>query len=123
MHSNSESRHVPTADERAEHRFLTVLAIDVDGSPGWTKDVSATGVYFEANAPRALGSTVKLLLEVTISGEKLKLLCEGEVVRIDQKAHGKVGLAARLRSSVLASAADDKPEWRDTDTVPAALDV
>lgn len=123
MDSNPKSRSAQAMDERAEHRFPTVLAVDVEGSLGWTQDVSATGVYFEASAPRAVGTTVKFLLEVTISGERLNLLCEGEVVRIDRKTHGKVGLAARLRSSVLAGATDDKPEWRGTDTIPAALDT
>lgn len=112
----------PRADERAEHRFLTVLAVDVDGSRGWTQDVSATGVYFEASAPRSVGSTVHFLLELKISGERLKVLCEGEVVRVDHKAAGRVGVAARLRSSFLTSAAEGPVAWRSSDSVPAALD-
>lgn len=122
MHRKPRSDILPDADERAEHRFLTVLAVDVDGSRGWTQDVSATGVYFEASAPRSVGSTINFLLEVTISGERLKVLCEGEVVRVDHRASGRVGMAARLRSSFLASDADGTATWRSTDSVPAALD-
>ncbi len=85
---------------------MTVLAVDLEGSRAWTRDVSATGVYFETSDTRPLGSLVNFLLEVTVSGERINLIGEGEVVRVDAQPDGKFGIAARLRTSFLASDGD-----------------
>ena len=85
---------------------MTVLAVDLEGSRAWTRDVSATGVYFETGDTRPLGSLVNFLLEVTISGERMNLICEGEVVRVDPQPDGKFGIAARLRASFFAGDGD-----------------
>ena len=117
-------------EQRHDKRFMTVLAVDLDGTEAWTRDVSATGVYFETRDARPLGSLVNFLLEVSISGERLNLICEGEVVRVDSRPDGKVGIAARLRASFFASDGDTKASRStalsllvDTKTAPHAPSI
>lgn len=106
MSDPSQPSTPASREQRLDSRFMTVLAVALEGSQAWTRDVSATGVYFETGNSRPLGSVVNFLLEVSISGEWLNLICEGEVVRVDPKPDGKVGIAARLRASFFASDGD-----------------
>lgn len=84
-------------EQRAAARFTTALPVSVDGSPGCTRDISAQGMYFEADLQQRLGALVNVSVEYTRHGRKQRLLCEGKVVRIDaDPASGRVGIAARL---------------------------
>lgn len=93
------------ASERGDERFPTELSMETDGIPGLTKNVSATGIYFETQAAHEIGSRVHLTVEVNVRGEKLKLVCDGMVVRVDHK-DGVLGIAAKLESSFFSAAAD-----------------
>lgn len=84
--------------ERGADRFDTELPVEMDGIQGLTRNISATGVYFETYAAQEPGSSVHFTVEVVVHGEKLKLVCEGEVVRVDRK-DGTLGIAAKLTSS------------------------
>ena len=107
MSDLSQSSVPSDQEQRHDKRFMTVLAVDLEGGEAWTRDVSATGVYFETSNARPLGSLVSFLLEVSISGERMNVICEGEVVRVDARPDGKVGIAARLRTSFFASDGDN----------------
>ena len=120
MHENIPDGARPNIDQRVDSRIEIGLAVDVDGDTGWVRDVSATGVYFEADASREVGSIVNLTLEVNVSGETLKLFCEGKVVRIHPTATGKVGVAARLRASFFADR--HAATGAGSHSVPAALE-
>ena len=88
----------PTKQERGADRFDTELPVEMSGVKGLTRNISATGVYFETQASQEPGSRVNFTVEVTVRGEVLKLVCEGEVVRVDKK-DGVVGIAAKLGRS------------------------
>ena len=124
MSNPSPTGAPPAGEQRLDTRFLTVLAVDLEGSQAWTRDVSATGVYFETGEARALGSLVNFLFEVMISGQPLNLICEGEVVRVDPKSDSKFGIAARLRASFFASDGDNADARCGTTGhfIPAAID-
>ncbi|HSV50834.1 MAG TPA: PilZ domain-containing protein [Burkholderiaceae bacterium] len=97
------------------------MPVELDGVKGLTRNISATGVYFETDAAlTAPGSHVSLTIEVTMGGEKLQLVCEGEVVRIDTKRDGTLGIAARLRNSFFSNA-EEYTDLSALDTVPASL--
>lgn len=90
-------------DNRASTRFDSVMPIEMQGVEGWTRNISSTGVYFETDASQEVGSRVNLTLEFTLEGKHHRLLCEGEVVRVDQ-ASDRVGVAARLLTPFFAAA-------------------
>ena len=89
--------------ERSDDRFATELSVEIDGVHGLTRNISATGIYFEANLAPAPGSRVSFTVEVMVRGERLKLLCEGEVVRVEEN-HGVSGIAAKLENSFFSDA-------------------
>lgn len=75
------------------------------GIQGLTRNISATGVYFETETAQEPGSRVHFTVELNVLGEKLKLICEGEVVRVRRNG-GVLGIAARLVSSFFSDAAE-----------------
>ena len=93
----------PVKQERGADRFDTELPVEMAGAKGLTRNISATGVYFETQALQEPGSHVNFTVEVTVRGEVLKLGCEGEVVRVDHK-DGMIGIAAKLGRSFFTNA-------------------
>ncbi len=91
--------------ERGSDRFDTELPVDIDGVQGLTRNVSATGIYFETGADHVPGSRVHFTIEMMVQGQKRKLVCDGEVVRVDHKG-STVGIAARLVESFFADVED-----------------
>lgn len=108
---------------RASDRFNAEMPVEVNGIKGLTRNISATGVYFVVNTANAeLGTPVSLTLEVTMGGEKLQLVCEGQIVRVEPpKRDGSVGIAARLHNSFFENA-DEYTDTSTLDTVPASLE-
>lgn len=105
---NSFSRdleHMQTSDSvapdllrRSANRVPSKLPVEIDGIPGLTKNVSATGVYLETTADQVPGSRVHFVVDVVVNGENLKMVCAGEVTRVEHKM-GIVGVAVKLTSS------------------------
>ncbi|OIP17067.1 MAG: hypothetical protein AUK51_08860 [Comamonadaceae bacterium CG2_30_59_20] len=75
--------------------------MEINGSPGVTRNISATGVYFETSAEPASGAKVSFTVDVLVNGESLKMVCSGEVVRVDRK-DALVGIAVKLANSFFA---------------------
>jgi hypothetical protein len=82
-------------DHRAAARFDTALALDVEGLTARTRNISATGVYFETDIDLPIGSLVNMSVQFQYGGQKHWLLCEGKVVRVTH-ADGQTGVGARL---------------------------
>lgn len=91
--------------ERGAVRFDTVLPVELGNLHGLARNISATGIYFEIEAAPALGSRVYFAVEMTVRGEKLKLVCDGQVLRVDQKG-GVHGIAARFDDSFFSNPAE-----------------
>ncbi|WP_180126287.1 PilZ domain-containing protein [Rhodoferax sp. BLA1] len=83
---------------RTSDRVSSELPLEIGGIAGLTKNVSATGVYLETTADQVPGSRVHFVVEVNVKGELLKMVCAGEVTRVEHKA-GTVGVAVKLTSS------------------------
>jgi hypothetical protein len=88
----------PTALKRVADRFDTELPIEIDGIESLTRNISATGMYIETYTHQTPGSRVHFTVEVVVRGQNLKLVCEGEVVRVEQKG-AKTGVAIKLDKS------------------------
>lgn len=104
MEKTKPMKNVPPPKQgRGADRFDTALPVEMEGAKGLTRNISATGVYFETEATQEPGSRVNFTVQVTVRGEVLKLVCEGEVVRVDHK-DGMIGIAAKLGRSFFTNA-------------------
>ena len=100
-----QSNTQTTKHERGADRFATELPIEMGLVHGLTRNISATGIYFETENVQEPGSRVHLAVEVIVHGEKLKLVCDGKVVRVDHK-DGVLGIAAELDDSFFSETAE-----------------
>ena len=105
-HINTQSKRTPVEHGRGADRFDTALPVEINDMQGLTRNISATGIYFESQVAQEPGSPVHFTVEVSVRGEKLKLDCEGEVVRINRK-EGLLGIAAKLKSAFFTDVGED----------------
>jgi hypothetical protein len=85
--------------EQREERVSATRPIQLDRGTGVTKNVSASGVFFETNVDYEAGSKINFSIELDgPQGKKMILNCQGEIVRIEQR-DGKVGVAAKIVAS------------------------
>jgi len=68
-----------------------------DGAAGVTKDISATGMCFELDSSQEEGQIISFWVELDTPGGKLKLVCEGEIVRVEEDG-GKTRVATKIIS-------------------------
>ena len=105
----TQSQNFLPKHERGADRFATELSVAIGSIQGLARNVSATGIYFETEIETELaqqpGSRVHFTVEVNVRGKKLKLLCEGEVVRVGRN-DGVLGVAAKLANSFFSEAAE-----------------
>jgi hypothetical protein len=61
------------------------LAVKFNGGQGWTRDISATGMFFTTEWPFRVGSPIKfiLVLDHAEPGRQHEVTCEGVVVRVE----------------------------------------
>jgi hypothetical protein len=78
----------------------TALPVALGGTTGFTRDVSASGVFFVMDNLCAVGSLVRFTVEVATPARKLILNCEGDVVRTEVRDTG-TGLAVRITDWVM----------------------
>ncbi len=72
---------------------LTLPLKLADGAPASTRDISATGLYFEMQGAHVLSGPVDF--ELQLSEVSMKFKASGEIVRVELK-DGRTGVAVRL---------------------------
>ena len=78
--------------------------VRLDRGTGVTRNISASGVFFETSVDYAVGSKISFAIEIEgPRGEKLMLRCQGEIVRVERR-DSKVGIATKIVPSKLESA-------------------
>jgi hypothetical protein len=87
--------HAPSVDQRSAARFDTAMPVRIDGAHGHTHDISTHGVCFDTHVRQTIGDLINFTLEYTLFGQRHHLLCEGKVVRVEEREEG-VRVAARL---------------------------
>jgi len=100
--TKSSSLKTSPKRERAS-RVQSCLPVSVNGITGVTRDISATGVFFEIDEKYSAGSKIQFELQLDTPGGPLRLVCNGEVVRVVTK-DGRSGVAARIISQSIESA-------------------
>jgi hypothetical protein len=86
--------------EHRSKRYRTELATTVNGVSGITHNVSATGLYILQSQQCETGSHIDFWVDLNTPGGKLKLCCEGEVVRVD-KVDDRFGIGVKILSQVM----------------------
>ena len=86
-------------ERREAARFPVTLSVTFAGGQGWTRDVSATGMFLTTDSALRVGAPIQftLLLESAEPGAPREVTCEGVVVRVEPRA-GSHGVAIRIDS-------------------------
>jgi hypothetical protein len=90
-------------DHRREERVPVSLPISIANTEGLTRDISLSGICFEANGTYTIGEVIRFVIEFGNMGGNLALKCSGQIVRMDNR-QGKVNVAVKILESVLEPA-------------------
>lgn len=102
----AERRGVSQGEEnRKEERVRAALHVRLgDDASATTRDVSASGIFFETDASFPLSSSISFAIELDAAGGKMVMNCRGEIVRVE-RSDRRVGVAVRIVESSLRAAA------------------
>jgi hypothetical protein len=86
-----------TKKKRKEDRETKILPVKVvgDNVKGVTRNLSASGVYFEIDSYYQVGLSIRMTIEFD-SAKGMQLECEGSIVRVEDKGSNKMGVAVRM---------------------------
>jgi hypothetical protein len=89
-----------TNDRRSEPRTVIDIPVELDGQVGFTRDVSANGIYFIAEQPPRGGPLFSFTLLFDRGGPMVtRVPCLGRIIRIDLDELGRaIGIAATIES-------------------------
>ena len=88
-------------EKRREERMSVTRPVRLDRAAGVTRNISASGVFFEADVDYAIGSKILFAIELDgPQGEKLELITRGEIVRVERR-DGKACVAVKIVASKL----------------------
>lgn len=96
----SAIQSLSTNDKRHEERVNAVLPVLLGNIVGMTRDVSASGMFFETSATLAPGEKISFTVEFDTPGGKRILKCLGDVVRTEIR-DPVVGVAVRIIESTM----------------------
>lgn len=85
-------------EKRREERVSASLPINMEGTAGIARDVSASGIFFETDVAYSIGSPVSLALDLDTPWGKVMLRCHGKIVRIEHRDE-KVGVAVQFTNT------------------------
>ena len=85
---------------RAHERVAAEMPVRREGSLGTTRNVSASGVFFEIDSDMAVGSEISFEIGMQTNLGPMAMKCRGLVVRTEQK-DGRTGVAVRMTESRL----------------------
>jgi len=92
----------PSKIHRRHARISTELPTCIKGTQGVTRDISASGLFIMQSSEQEMGSRIDFWVDLDTPGGKLKLCCEGEVVRVEA-IDGKFGIGVKILSQVIKS--------------------
>jgi len=93
-------------DKRREERVAVALPIFLADATGITRDVSASGIFFEINTRFAVGDPVNFTVEFDAPDGKRLLRCEGNIVRTEQR-DDRTGVAIQVIESSMGVSKKD----------------
>ena len=87
-------------EKHREERVIASLPLAMAGAVGITRDVSASGVFFETDAAYDVGSPIRFVLNLDTPWGKVIFKCQGKIVRLEPH-NQKVGVAVQFTESTL----------------------
>lgn len=88
-------------EHRSEPREQIQLPVGLaGGKQAVTRDISASGLFFEMDSAQQVGGLVDLEIELDTPSGPMKLKAQGQIMRIEQQA-GKTGVGVKLLNSRL----------------------
>jgi hypothetical protein len=84
--------------KRRDKRVAAALPLDLPGAAGIARDVSASGMFFETDALYAIGSSIRIDLELDTPWGKVMVKCRGKIVRLEPRDR-KMGVAVQFTES------------------------
>ncbi|MFJ7813366.1 MULTISPECIES: PilZ domain-containing protein [unclassified Pseudomonas] len=86
---------------RIEPREQVTLSLQlIGGGSGVTRDISASGLYFETDYEQQVGSVIDFEIELDTPGGPMKFKAQGQIVRIEPQG-GRTGVGVKLLASRL----------------------
>ena len=93
------------AEQRKEERVRAALRVQLtDDAVGVTRDVSASGLFFETLASYAAENPISFTIEIPSPGGAILLSCRAEIMRIERR-EAQVGIAAKFLETKLRAQA------------------
>ena len=93
-------------ERRRALRVFVKLPIMLDGGKGVTRDVNASGVYFESDVECVAGSDIRFSMEFDNPGfPKMTWDCKGVIMRVEHQ-RGRAGIAARITEFSLLNSSE-----------------
>jgi hypothetical protein len=86
---------VMVEEKRRAERIIASLPVRIGDSIGITRDVSASGVFFETETDFSIGNSISFEVEFATPSGVLVLRCIGHVVRAETREK-RVGVAVRI---------------------------
>lgn len=87
--------HAMVEEKRRAERIITSLRVRIGDSVAITRDVSASGVFFETDTDFTIGNAITFEVEFATPSGVLVLRCVGHVVRAETREK-RVGVAVRI---------------------------
>ena len=94
------------AEQRKEERVRAALRVQLaDDVFGLTRDVSASGLFFETSAPYAARSPISFRIEIPGPTGMMLLSCLADILRIEPRDSRRLGIAVRFLDTKLTAQA------------------
>ena len=88
-------------ERRRGQRIHTALPVFLKNAEGITRDVSASGMFFwTSETVCALGDLISFSVELKRPEGRVKLKCQGDVVRTEPR-NGMMGVAVNIAESAM----------------------
>lgn len=86
-------------EKRSSQRIQVEVPVHIGKEKAMTRDVSWSGIYFLTKQSFTEGGELNFALDLSyaLPGKPVKLDCQGEVIRIEQRG-SKFGIAAKINN-------------------------
>lgn len=91
-------------NKRLEKRAHSTMALDLGKTEAMTRDISASGIFFEMDAKIRLESPVNFEWDFDSPQGTMMLKCQGNIVRVEPRG-SRVGVAVKITESAI------EPVW------------
>lgn len=86
-------------EKRASQRIQVEVPVYIGQEKAMTRDISWAGIYFLTDQSFTEGGDLSFSLDLSyaLPGKPIKLDCQGEVIRVEERG-GRYGIAARINN-------------------------